>query len=84
MKLVIRNIQYHPNNGPVAVYLEHDAPTPRFRDFVNLTQEALTAQAGGGVWSDNDVLALAQAHIASTTAAEGIAYTVAFPAEDVP
>ena len=78
MQLVIRNIQYHPNDGPVAVYIEHDSATPRFRDYVNLSQDDLTAHAGG-VWSDADVLALVQERIAVMAAAEGIPYVVAFP-----
>lgn len=80
MNLLIKNIQYHPNEGPVSVYLEHDnANNPRFRDYVSLTQAELTEHAGGGIWTDSDVLALVQDRIAITSVTEGIDYVVAFP-----
>lgn len=71
MQITLRNIQYHPDAaGSVALYCEHDLGA----FHLNTTQAALAARTnaglGGGVWSDTEVLAEAQAILDGTAGAE--------------
>lgn len=78
MQIIIRNVQYHPDSaGSVAIYCEHDFGAR----FFTTTQAALEARtnggAGGGVWSDAEVLTEAQALIDAEYPGQG--HTAALP-----
>ena len=81
MKLTLRNIQYHPDTGAVALLLEHALGS----FFVNTTEAALTARmpSASGTWGNDEALAEATAGVEARFPGEG--YAVALPAlPDVP
>ncbi|MDB4882888.1 MAG: hypothetical protein JWL95_1654 [Gemmatimonadetes bacterium] len=75
MQITLRNIQYHPNSGAVALLLEHELGA----FFVNATQDELTLRTPGGVgvWGDAEALAAAQAGVDAQFPTSG--YTVVLP-----
>lgn len=78
MNIFILNIQYHPNNGPVACLCEDEFGLGQF--YINLRQEDLPAN-----WGDDDVLAAAQRRLDTDPGNEfpklgRRGHTLAFPA----
>lgn len=76
MELILRNIQYHPDTGAVALLIAHDLGS----FFVNTTEAAMEARLTGGatVWGNDEALAEAAAGVETRFPGKG--YTVALPA----
>ena len=79
MELILRNIQYHPDTGAVALLLEHDLGS----FFVTTTEVAMEARlaAGATTWGNDE--ALAEAAIGLEARFPGKGYTVVLPAPPV-
>ena len=75
MRLTIRNVQFHPNDGPVAVLVENALS----QFYVNLDQKDLAARAGGENWGDDDVLAAVQANIDADARWAELHFVVEYP-----
>jgi hypothetical protein len=58
MRFLIKNTQYHPNDGPISLYIEDDDPDPIVRNYLNLTAADVAAVTPAGhVWDDPEILA---------------------------
>ena len=75
MTFTLRNIQYHPDTGAVALLLEHALGS----FFVNTTEAALTARmpSASGTWGNDEARAEAIAGVEARFPGEG--YTVVLP-----
>lgn len=73
MELRLRNVQYHPDTGAIALLIEHDLGS----FFVNTTEQTV-----GDRWGNAEMLAAAQAGVDERFPGKG--FTVVIPEPPAP